>query len=182
MKKNTLVSVLGQVFNAEILSQMTEKDIVNMVVEEIQQVREANAHLKSVLCEREDHIEELKAQVVDLGNHACIEVRETTDIESGAPKLPGGNIEPQYSAEVMNLLDCLGIQPINPLWHDLCCNDHSVDGRDDFAVWFEKVFYHQNAKACQAFLAKLKEVALSRKSCKWEAFFQRDHLHLRRTG
>ena len=98
------------------------------------------------------------------------------------PKLPGEQIESQYSQEVLSLIDCLGIKPINRLWTHLKCNDFSEDGRNDFSVWFETSFYHQNREDCRAFLAKLRDVALSRKSCKWGAWFEKDHLHLRRTG
>lgn len=110
------------------------------------------------------------------------QTNETTDLESGAPKLPGGVIQPEYSQGVSHLIDCLGVRAEHRLWGHLKCNDHSQDGRDDFSVWFEKSFYHANRESCKAFLAKLKDVALGRKSTKWQAWFQNDHLHLRRTG
>jgi hypothetical protein len=177
MKKNVLVSTLGQIFNAEILGQMTEKDIVDMVVEEIKQVREANGALKQDIAGYQ------KAHSEDMLTIARLHGKtETTDLESGAPKLPGGALSPEFSQEVEHLIDCLGIRPENRLWNMLKCNDHSEDGRDDFAVWFDKVFYHQNRESCKAFLAKLKDVALTRKASKWVAYFQNDHLHLRRSG
>jgi hypothetical protein len=106
---------------------------------------------------------------------------ETTDLESGMPKLPGEEVEPEYDCDVNMLLDMLGIKPINPLWEHLKCNNHTqTREREEFAVWFDKSFYISHRGECQEFLAKLRSVALGRRSIKWEAFFRNDHLHLRR--
>lgn len=149
----------------------SKEKFLNMVVENRDEVK----RLRWVLTEKEKEIRAREDALLNGRN-------ETTDIESGMPKLPGGKVQPEYSQEILHLVDCLGVRPQHRLWSHLKVNDQSQDGRDDFAVWFERSFYHANREDCKGFLAKLREVAKGRRSCTWEAFFQNDHLHLRRTG
>lgn len=122
----------------------------------------------------------LKEQVEKLeASRTQTRTNETTDLESGAPRLPGMDIEPRRSPEALSLCDALGIKPQHRFWEHLIVHFLPSEGKEEYLVSFIGSFYQPNREECQLFLGRLREVALSRRSRRWTARFDKSCLKIR---
>ena len=119
----------------------------------------------------------LKEQVA-AAEHRLL-TNETTELESGAPKLPGSDIEPRIGQGVASLCDSLGIKPQHRFWEHLVIHEIGQEGKEEFLVSFMGNYYQPNREECQLFLGRLREVALSRRSRRWTARFDKSCLRIK---